>query len=203
MSCKRYCAAEFNLKELRKHASKLYMWTLTFPYFATAETSRDVVRQFIQWANRHGANGVRVYEKHRSGSLHIHIVMDRYFYVRTVRQYWESLGGGRIHVKILNPDDAGLYIAKELMKVGQKMGFPKGTRLYATFGNCWKEIGKSLVNSIRFESQDFVCWLMGRGTERFADIKGFQFGLEYFGVGYAASAITHNPENQIGELVYG
>jgi len=172
---------------LRGSTSRLFMWTFTFPYFASPEASREMVRRLIQHLRRKGASGVRVYEQHKSGSLHIHLVIDKYFHVNPVRHYWQSLGGGRIHCKFLSPSDAGQYITKELSKTSQRFSFKKGTRVYATFGDIWKTIGKTLVNMVRFESVDFCRFMLDRG-ERYTAVKTFAFGLEYFGVGYASTS---------------
>ena len=109
MSLRRQIACEFNLVALKKGVKQLYMWTPTFPFFARPESVRDQTRQLIQWFNRHGATGVRVYEMHKSGSLHLHIVLDKALWVGDVRSFWQSIGGGRIHVKILSPQDFGQY----------------------------------------------------------------------------------------------
>lgn len=192
MSCRRYCAAEFNLTALRASSKNLYMWTFTFPYFAEAESVREMVRRMVQALNRWGAVGVRVYEHHKSGSLHIHVVCNKFFWVGRVRSYWQDLGGGRVHVKFLNPDDSGLYITKELMKKRQKTGFPKGTRVYAAFGRGWDVIGKSLVGNIRFESSGFTMFLYNRG-EPYSAITSFSYNAELFGVGYADNEANSIP----------
>lgn len=197
MGLKRRLACEWNLLELRKHAKQLYMWTPTFPYFARPSDVRGMVREFIQYLNRHGANGVRVYENHDNGSLHLHIVTDKFFWVRQLRAYWESLGGGRIHVKFLNPDDAGFYIAKELMKTTQRAWMEKGTRVYATFGKLWKQIGKTLISNIGFSGDGFVSYLWSTGQEKWSQMEMFSFGLEHFGVGYATvSGMNRSPATE-------
>jgi len=204
VSCRRQIACEFNLKELRRNSHRMYMWTLTFPFFSTPVIAREMVRRFIQQVKRGwSCNGVRVYENHRNGSLHIHIVLDRYLQVGAVRRFWVALGGGRIHCKFLSPEDAGNYIAKELGKTRQSLGFAKGTRLYATFGDKWAELGKSLVSSIRFTGDDFVRYMMGGNRNRYCDVVGFNFGLNYFGIGYAANPNDGEPEQTRKVVVNG
>jgi hypothetical protein len=137
------------------------MWTFTFPVFMTPECAREMVRQLFQWFSRRGASGVRCYESHRNGSLHIHAVMDRYLCVSTVRAWTNAHGFGRIHVKFLNPSDSGEYIAKELGKRKQAVR-GKGVRVYATWGRAWARIGKSLIANIESGSEKaaaFRCWI--------------------------------------------
>jgi len=181
VSLRRHTAAEFNLKALFATVrGKRYMWTLTFPFFARPEAVREMVRVMIRWLREHGATGVRVYEQHKSGGLHIHICMDKFFTCGRIRGVWRNLGGGRIHRKTLHDSDNGNYICKELMKPSQKRGFQKGTRVYAAFGDGWDTIGKSLIGNIEFVGLDrFNTYLRGRG-ERHHDVVGFNFGLEYF-----------------------
>jgi len=182
---RRYLACDFNLIELRKHAPNLYMWTLTFPYFAVPEMVRESVRQMIQWLNRHGASGVRVYELHKSGSLHIHLVTDKLFYRNDIWDIWRSLGGGFVHKMLIDDTDHGAYITKELMKKAQKLGIKAGTRVYSAFGVAWEKIGKTLVGNIRFVTENFVFKLFQSGGEEFSHCCTFNFNCELFGVGYS------------------
>ena len=204
MSARRYLACEFNLLALRKDVPRLYMWTPTFPFFATPEAVREQVRQLVQWFNRQGATGIRVYELHKSGSLHLHVVIDKALWVGDVRRFWQGIGGGRIHVKHLSPQDYGQYITKELMKPAQKLGMPKGTRIYAAFGKAWDKIGKTLVANIGFDGGDFLSYLSRGGRNTFSTVKQFAFGLEWFGVGYGEinpGAFSYAPTIQ-GEFSY-
>jgi len=194
MSSKRKLACEFNLVGLRGQAERLFMWTFTFPVFTEPEQAREPVRQLIQRLNRLGCTGVRVYERHkRSKGLHVHVVLDRYLFVREMREWCRGHGFGRIHVKILHRSDAGTYIAKELNKNSQAVN-SRGCRVYAAFGRGWKTVGKSLIKNITFDttlSRSFR-FLLGAGCSfaqarqinAFANVAGvepigfnFSFGL--------------------------
>ena len=114
MSLRRQIACEFNLVALKKGVKQLYMWTPTFPFFARPESVRDQTRQLIQWFNRHGATGVRVYEMHKSGSLHLHIVLDKALWVGDVRSFWQSIGGGGFMLKFSRLKISGSILQKNL-----------------------------------------------------------------------------------------
>jgi len=200
MSVKRYLACDWNLQALSKNTPRLYFWTLTFPFFATAENTRELVRRQIQALNRLGASGIRVYETHKSGSLHIHLVLDKFLSVRRVRSYWNDLGGGRVHCKIIPLGDYGAYITKELMKKSQKLGLPKGTRIYSAFGKVWSTVSKTKVSNITTQTDDFFMTIVNRQRSRSAAIM-FNWQIQFFGLdNFADNSVR---EKHKGKVLYG
>jgi len=198
MSLARKTAVEFNLRELRKHSKGLYLWTFTFPRFARPDNARGSVNKLIRWLGKQmKASGVRTYENHKRGGLHVHAVVNKHMDVRRVRERWRGYGGGRVHVLKLDREKDGSYIAKECTKNRQQYGMERGVRVYATFGPFWKRVDKSRVNDIEFRSNDFWSHAVERGA-RWSDTVLFNYHMERQGVGYATTSEVPQPDYRIG-----
>jgi hypothetical protein len=115
------------------------MWTFTYhPGIGHDHSaSMDIWREFLKTARmrHHFPGGMRVCELHKSGALHIHVLMSVRESVIWVRPLWEKMGGGRLHVCVM-PSSAATYVAKYLSK--EKGRFEPGTRRWACWGN-WRE----------------------------------------------------------------
>jgi len=125
---------------LAKNTPILYMWTFTFPQPLGFQHDDcfHVWKCFLKEVQRQGffPGGVRVFELHKSGAVHIHALIIVRTYVRPIRAIWTRLGGGRLHVKAI-PSGAAQYLAKYLNKRAMhKHTFKRGTRLWACWGTC-------------------------------------------------------------------
>ena len=122
------------------------LWTFTVPHCQPAKQTAAMWRRTAYELKRSlGFRGIRVFEIHPNGhGLHVHVVTDKYFSVRSVRRITDRMGWGRLHVVRVKQGVAcgvrmghvGKYLAKYLAK-GQKMRKEwglKGFRMWASFG---------------------------------------------------------------------
>jgi len=199
MSLKRQTACLFNLRELAS-SGDLYLWTFTFRQFSRPENVRCMVNSLVKLLGALGASGVRVYENHKRGSLHVHLVINRRLCVVRVRKLWEKWGGGRLHVLPITDGSKGEYIAKELSKNKQQAGMEKGVRIYACFGPLWKSLDKTLVKDVQRTSNDFASYFYRRYPSH-RDAVMFNFYQEFAAVGYAnASELSQAEKWKVGDL---
>jgi len=151
-------ACELCIEALVK-TGKATFWTFTFDTgFALGDMGSDHEEAAEQWDKclrafrkaRPDLAGVRVFEPHKNGRLHIHAVLNGYLPIGWVKAFASQFGFGRINCKKAEKGLDG-YLSKYLRK-GLKVRhrhFRKGRRLWASFG---KFGGKSLVKNIEVES---------------------------------------------------
>lgn len=100
---------------------------------------REVWRKFRVYLKRRlgrSVSFISVLEAHKSGRLHLHVLLDQYVEQRWISEAWDRLGGGRI-VFIKRVDDlsgVGWYLGKYLTKDMRLVG-GSGTRRYSTSRN--------------------------------------------------------------------
>ncbi len=146
-------------------------WTFTFdPGFKAGDVGLNHDWGADQWdrclraLRREYSNlgGIRVFEPHKDGRLHIHVIFNRRLPIQHVRRLSRRYGFGRINCKqVVTNESTGLahYLTKYLRKThaDRHEHFRKGRRLWASFG---KLPNKSLVKNIRCDSPSsrFLKW---------------------------------------------
>jgi len=149
-------------------------WTFTFdPGFVLGYMGVDHDESADQWDKclralrkaKPDLAGIRVFEAHKNGRLHIHAFFNGHLPIRWVKALASRFGCGRINCKKAY-QGLGEYLSKYLRK-GQKMrhrNFRKGRRLWGNFG---KFSGKRLVSDIEVESTygTFLKWWLALSEE--------------------------------------
>jgi len=119
-----------------------YLWTFTFPFVfgSDCKPAAELWRRFIDHAQKVGLleTGVRVFEFHKNGALHIHAVVFKRYWVVKVRALWRKYQGGRVHVKPI-PTEKMVYLCKYLGKRQQKKA-PKGMRMWSCWGKATRDV---------------------------------------------------------------
>lgn len=152
---------------------------LTFDYAVPKAKAVRIANQFIQWLNRYmkrvfGLKGewAKVWERHRSGRLHLNLVMSPWRFIpqALLASKWHSLGGGIVHWVhrvgetigaetaksrygagdyYISREDMGTYLAKldQMVLTGRGVSYSKA----------WPKLPKVLSGLRRGEiSWDFV-----------------------------------------------
>lgn len=128
-------AVRWSIEELwLEGRGRVYMWTFTMPSAMPAMWFGRTWNKFIERAYKGMGKwpGIRVFEWHREHGLHCHMLTNRRLPVAMIRRYWESVGGGRLHVcRVWTQQDA-MYVAKYIGKDHGKM--LAGMRQWARLG---------------------------------------------------------------------
>ena len=164
-------ACTFNA-ELLIETGKATFWTFTFdPGYEEGDMGWDHEEGAKLWdkclramrRKNPDLAGMRVFEPHANGRLHIHAIFNQRVPIRWMKSMARPYGFGRIScTQIQKEEGSGLpdYLAKYMQK-GQRdrQRLRKGRRLWATFG---KLPQRSLVKNIEIDSLDsrfFRWWL--------------------------------------------
>jgi len=147
---RRKICCETNIASLASQVPFLYLWTFTFPWSHDPRSAREKIKKLIDWLTKNGISGVRVYEKHESGDIHVHAVLDTWLWHPEIQARCHKWGFGIVWVeKILKADiDGQNYCAKHLAKASQA-GDWYNARVYGRFGRAWqknKSVRFNLVN---------------------------------------------------------
>jgi len=158
-------ACEWSIERLGgRHAGqravRLFMWTFTNKECLGTREARTRFSEVLRRLGIDGAGGVRVFEFHRDHGLHMHCIVRERLGVHRVRELWESIGGGRIHVCRVRERCFG-YVAKYLCKGVACM---KGMRLWACFGGFKGEKVKDVAVQSRLG--DLYKWVKDHGQIR-------------------------------------
>jgi len=125
-------------------------WTFTFPEMVRPSIGarmwsalcKSLVRRLHIW-------GVRVFELHEAGGLHVHLLVSGRMPIGVVRYLAEKAGFGRIHVEKCFKGSLPKYLSKYLMKQARESSL-YGKRLWAAVGK-WP-VDRAYVRDIRVES---------------------------------------------------
>lgn len=130
--------------------SRATFWTFTFPEMTSPKVgarmwsalSRDIVRRLSIW-------GVRVFELHEAGGLHVHLLVHDRMPIGVVRYLAEKHGFGRINVDKCYRGKLPQYLTKYLQKQARDSSL-YGKRLWAAVGR-WP-VERAYVRDIKIES---------------------------------------------------
>lgn len=157
-------ACQFNLETMLDRPC--YFWTFTFEVPADYETNVGIWDQFLRALRRRFPTmyGIRVYEFHANGCLHVHALIDQRLSVNELRSIGKCYGVGRMQVKYVPlKKGEGLtpYLVKYLGKGMREYSgeLKRGKRLWATFGPF---PNRSKVKNIVCDSKEanFARWWM-------------------------------------------
>lgn len=166
------CQAIFDqISRTRNGFRFVYLWTLTFPELTTVKVGSKKFDKFTKWYRYHFPTqpAIRVYELHKNGSLHIHLIIPFRLDVNKLRKYLLKVGFGRIHAKVLNCEKCRNYLAKYLTKQRiKRYGSLKNVRLWQTLNfennilckkvktyNFSSSVYKKLLLTVPFEFKSF------------------------------------------------
>lgn len=126
----------FTARNMSKNLSNIYFWTFTLPYQLPVSEAIACWNYLLTDLRRSVAfrRGVRVFELHPGGhGLHVHVLMQSYYDVDSVRKCCRRCGWGRVNVKrVFNVSDSIDYVGKYLSK--SRPESLKGVRLWAALG---------------------------------------------------------------------
>lgn len=158
-------------KHCQETGQDLYFWTFTtkerLPDWRLSPIWRRFVRDVCNLFrnDEFPLTGVRVLERHKSGYLHYHAIVNRRIPVDMVRSIGARYGIGRVHVAKLNSPKGGLiYAAKYMSKQNRIKGRGCRLKIWGTIGDAFWAVPTS---SIKTEH---------RGTRFLARVRQTVFG---------------------------
>lgn len=131
---KREFAFRQSFETLWDSAPDCYFWTLTAGGGLSDREFADAFNRFNRlWAKVRDGNfkGLRVFEPHKSGLLHAHVIINQRWDVNLIRRMALKAGLGRIHVRRACDGD-GEYLSKYLRK--NMNALAKGVRAWGKLG---------------------------------------------------------------------